>query len=68
MKRWELIAAGVFFLFCWFACWAASVIPGSDAGYGQWIMGNGLAFLAGAACTAAAMKPTTRTKVRTDRR
>jgi len=52
--RWTLVAAGGFFSAMWFACWAATVVPGSPAVTMQWTAGNTLAFLAGAAFGAAA--------------
>jgi hypothetical protein len=51
--RWEMIAAGVFLLVLWFACWATTVLPGTSAVTMQWVAGNTLAFLAGSAFGAA---------------
>jgi hypothetical protein len=57
MTRWKLLGAGVFFAVMWFACWAVTTVPGSlAAAHQQWTFGNGLAFLAGAAFGAAAVK------------
>jgi hypothetical protein len=47
--RWQLVGTGLFLLFMWFACWAATVGPSMGAVYTQWSLGNGLAFLAGIA-------------------
>ncbi len=51
--RWKLIGIGLFLLAMWVACWAVTVVPGTDAVYEQWIAGNALAFLAGGAFGAA---------------
>jgi hypothetical protein len=48
-----LIAAGALLVVFWFACWAATVAPGSPAETMQWAAGNVLALLAGAAFGAA---------------
>ena len=52
--RWESVAAGIFLLVMWFACWAVTVVPGSSAVTMQWASGNALAFLAGLTFGAAA--------------
>jgi hypothetical protein len=52
--RCKLVAAGLLALIAWFACWAATVVPGSAAVTMQWTAGNALAFLAGSAFGAAA--------------
>jgi hypothetical protein len=52
-KRWQLIGLGLFLSVMWFACWAATVVPGTAAVSGQWAIGNALAFLAGGAFSAA---------------
>ncbi|QEL17515.1 hypothetical protein PX52LOC_04505 [Limnoglobus roseus] len=59
MTRRRFTSAGVLFSFMWLACFAATVIPGSDASYAQWFIGNGLAFLAGGALAFAATKSAT---------
>lgn len=52
-KRWQLVGLGLFLSMMWLACWAATVVPGTEAVYGQWVIGNALAFLAGGAFSAA---------------
>jgi hypothetical protein len=52
--RWKLVATGAFLAVMWFACWAATVVPGSSAVTAQWAAGNALAFLSGLAFGAAA--------------
>ncbi len=47
--RWMLVTAGIFLFVMWFACWSASVVPGSPAVMMQWVAGNALAFLGGLA-------------------
>ncbi len=45
--RWA-IAFGFLFAIAWFACWAATVVPG-PAETVRWIVGNALALLVGVA-------------------
>jgi hypothetical protein len=54
-RRVKLVVAGVVLAGLWFACWAATVVPGSPAVTLQWVAGNALAFMAGAAFGAASL-------------
>jgi membrane associated rhomboid family serine protease len=66
-RQFCLIAVGALLLVFWFACWAATVVPGSPAETTQWAAGNVLAFLAGAAFGAAvATRSDERTTGRSD--
>ena len=56
MWRTLLIGAGCFLAALWASCWSATVVPGSSAVIMQWITGNALAALTGAAFGAAAAR------------
>jgi hypothetical protein len=55
MRRRPLLAStGLLLSVLWLVCWAATVVPGSAAVTMQWVAGNAMAALAGAAFGAAA--------------
>ncbi|WP_169980558.1 hypothetical protein [Tautonia rosea] len=57
-RTWQrawLLAAGLGSSILWFACWAASVVPGTSAVTVPWALGNLEAVLTGATIGAAWM-------------